>query len=125
MPTAGVVILPFLVLIMVLAAAGLGLFFSALCVQYRDVKHAAEFGIRLLMYAAPVVYPASLVPEQWLAIYALNPLVGVIEGFRAVLLGSRAVPWDMIWIGFASASLMAGTGLWYFRRQERVFADVV
>ena len=73
---------------MMLTAAGLGMWMTALAVQYRDVKYGLNFAVQLLMYAAPVVYPASLIPERWQLAYALNPMVGVIEGFRAALLGT-------------------------------------
>ena len=82
------------------------------------------FVVQLLMYAAPVVYPTSLIPERYQLLYAINPMVGVIEGFRAALLGTRAMPWDFIAVGTASALVIALTGALYFRRKERVFADV-
>lgn len=123
-PNAGVLMLPVLVLIMVAAAAGLGLWLTALAVQYRDVNHAAGFAVQLMMYAAPVVYPASLVPAPWRLAYALNPMVGVIEGFRAALLGTRAMPWGEIALGGAVACVLAASGMLYFRRKEPVFADV-
>ncbi|MBI4539311.1 MAG: ABC transporter permease [Gemmatimonadetes bacterium] len=124
-PTAGVVMVPVLVILMVLSAAGLGFWLTALAVQYRDVKYAASFGIQLLMYAAPVVYPVSLVPERFQTLYALNPMVGVIEGFRSAMLGARPMPWNLIGIGAVSAIVVALGGAFYFRRVERVFADVV
>lgn len=123
-PNWNILALPLLVGILVLTAVGIGLWLSALCVQFRDVKHGSEFGVRLFMYAAPVVYPAALVPAEWQAVYAINPLVGVIEGFRAAFLGSRAMPWDFIAIGLVTAVVLAFTGLVYFRRKERIFADV-
>lgn len=123
-PTWGVVMLPALIVLMMLSAAGAGMWLTALAIQYRDVKHAMSFAVQLLMYAAPVVYPASLVPEQYRLLYALNPMVGVIEGFRAALLGTRAMPWDMIAVGAASALFLALSGALYFRRKERLFADV-
>jgi lipopolysaccharide transport system permease protein len=116
--------LPALVLMMVMAAGGLGLWLTALSIQYRDINHATGFAVQLLMYAAPVVYPASLVPERYQLLYALNPMVGVIEGFRAALLGSRAMPWDFIAIGFAVTLAIAISGMLYFRSKEHIFADV-
>jgi lipopolysaccharide transport system permease protein len=80
--------------------------------------------VQLLMYATPVVYPTSIVPERWQPLYALNPMVGVIEGFRATLLGTRDMPWQWIGIGSLSAAVLLISGLMYFRRQERLFADV-
>lgn len=123
-PNWGVCFLPLLVLLMTLTAAGLGMWLTALAVQYRDIKHALSFIVQLLMYAAPVVYPASIVPERFQLLYALNPMVGVIEGFRAVLLGTRPMPWAMLAVGGASALVVAVSGCFYFRRKERLFADV-
>jgi lipopolysaccharide transport system permease protein len=82
------------------------------------------FVVQLLMYAAPVVYPASLVPERYQLLYALNPMVGVIEGFRAGLLGTRPMPWDLIAVGAATTLSLFAFGAVYFRQKERVFADV-
>jgi len=123
-PNAGVVALPALILIMTLAAAGLGLWLTALAIQFRDINYGMSFGVQLLMYAAPVVYPASLIPDRYAYLYALNPMVGVIEGFRAALLGTRAMPWDLIAIGALVATLLFFSGMLYFRRKEHVFADV-
>jgi len=132
-PTWGALLLPGLIVLMMLTAAGLGMWLTALAVQYRDVKHAMSFLVQILMYAAPVVYPASLIPTHYTLggvdvhprlLYALNPMVGVIEGFRAALLGTTAMPWDLLGIGAASATAIALAGMLYFRRQERVFADV-
>ncbi|QEF99640.1 Teichoic acid translocation permease protein TagG [Stieleria maiorica] len=123
-PTWGILASPLLIVMMILTASGLGTWLTALAVQYRDVKHAMSFVVQLLMYAAPVVYPTSLVPERFQYLYALNPMVGVIEGFRAALLGTRDMPWDFIAIGFATSILIAATGLVYFRNRERLFADV-
>lgn len=123
-PTAGLLMLPLLVALMVLIAAGLGMWLTALAVQYRDVNYAINFIVQLLMYAAPVVYPASLIPERWQYLYALNPMVGVIEGFRAALLGTRPMPWDFLALGTATAVVVALTGMLYFRRREQLFADV-
>jgi lipopolysaccharide transport system permease protein len=124
MPTPGIAALPLLVAIMVLAAAGAGMWLTALAIQYRDVNYAMSFFVQLLMYAAPVVYPASLVPERFRLLYALNPMVGVIEGFRSALLGTRPMPWAMLAIGASTALLLAITGALYFSRKERLFADV-
>jgi lipopolysaccharide transport system permease protein len=123
-PNGYVVFLPMLVLLMMLTAAGLGLWLTALAVQYRDVKHAMSFLVRILMYGAPVVYPANLIPERYQLLYAINPMVGVIEGFRAALLGTRAMPWDFLAVGTVSALIIAGFGTLYFRSRERLFADV-
>lgn len=123
-PNAGVLVIPLLVVQMFLAAAGLGLWLTALAIQYRDVNYGINFFVQLLMYAAPVVYPASRVPSQYLWCYALNPMVGVIEGFRSALLGTRPMPWLMIVPGFVMAVILFVSGLLYFHRRERMFADV-
>jgi lipopolysaccharide transport system permease protein len=124
-PTMWSLTLPLLILLMMLTAAGLGLWLTALAIQYRDIKYGMNFGVRLLMYASPVVYPASLIPQKYRLLYGLNPMVGVIEGFRAALLGTRPMPWDLIAVGFVTAVVIALSGAVYFRRTERVFADVV
>jgi len=123
-PTWDALFLPLLVLLMMVTAGGLGLWLTALAVQYRDVKHAMSFVVRILMYGAPVVYPASLIPERYQLLYTLNPMVGVIEGFRAALLGTRPMPWDFLAVGAASALVIASFGVIYFRSRERLFADV-
>lgn len=124
-PTGGVVLLPLFVLLMVLTATGAGMWLTALAVQYRDVKYGINLVVQLLMYAAPVVYPASLVPARYRLLYGLNPMAGVIEGFRSALLGTQPMPWDLIGIGAVTAVLLALSGALYFRRMEDIFADVV
>jgi lipopolysaccharide transport system permease protein len=132
-PNVGVLMLPFLVCLMILTAAGLGMWLTALAVHYRDVKHAMSFIVQILMYCAPVVYPASLIPwtYHWgdivlypRLIYSLNPMVGVIEGFRSALLGTTPMPWSLLAIGTLSAIVIAVSGCLFFRRKERLFADV-
>jgi lipopolysaccharide transport system permease protein len=123
-PTWNVVALPLLVLILVFTASGLGLWLTAMAIQYRDVAYAMNFVVQLLMYAAPVVYPTTLIPERYQAWYALNPMVGVIEGFRSALLGTIPMPWHWILIGAVTSSLLMASGLLYFRGRERFFADV-
>lgn len=124
-PNAGILALPLLIILMMLSASGLGMWLTALAIQYRDVKYAMNFVVQLLMYAAPVVYPASSVPQSIRLFYAINPMVGVIEGFRAALLSTRAMPWDFIGVGAITAVVLFVSGALYFRRMERVFADVV
>lgn len=123
-PTWQVVFLPLLILLMVLTALGLGLWLSALGLQYRDVKFSIPFLTQLMMYAAPVVWPASLIPDKYRLIYGLYPMAGVIEGFRAALLGKTAMPWDLIAVGGACALTLTVTGALFFTRRERFFADV-
>ena len=123
-PTVWALAVPALVGLMAMTAAGIGLWLTAMSIQYRDVNHGVQFGVQLLMYAAPVVYPLSLIPERYQTIYALYPMVGVIEGFRSALLGTNPMPWDLIGIGFGVAFILTITGALYFRRMERIFADV-
>jgi ABC-type polysaccharide/polyol phosphate export systems, permease component len=118
------VYLPFLILLMTVTACGMGLWLSAVAVQYRDVKHAVEFASQFLMYAAPVVWPASLIPAKYRLIYGLYPMAGVIEGFRSCLIGAKPMPWDLIAMGTLSAIVMTVSGAYYFKRMERIFADV-
>jgi len=127
-PTMQVIYLPLLIALMMLTSAGLGLWFSAMSVQYRDVKHAMPFLTQILMYAAPVVWSGSLIAERFgqtgRILFGLYPMVGVIEGFRAALLNTVPMPWDMIAVGTLSATILFVTGLFYFRRMESSFADV-
>ena len=123
-PTWNVVFLPLLVLLMVLTASGIGMWLSALAIQYRDIRHATGFIVQLLMYAAPVVWPASLIPGRFRMFYGLYPMAGVLEGFRACLIGANPMPWDLIGMGSLSAFAIAFCGSFYFLRMERVFADV-
>jgi len=123
-PTLGVVALPLLIALMMLAAAGLSLWLTALAVQYRDIRHAISFVVQLLLYAAPVIYPTSLIPEKYQLFYAINPMVGVIEGFRSALLGTGPMPWDLIAVGTVTAIVITATGSIFFARKEQRFADV-
>ena len=123
-PTWNLLLLPIFVGYMELIPAGIGLWLSSLAVRFRDVKFAMSFIIRLLIYTAPVLYSASLIPPEYRLLYSLNPIVGVMEGFRASLLGG-AVPWEFIVPGMVVGVLMALTGAMYFRRMERVIVDVI
>ncbi len=127
-PTWNVAFLPLLVVLMILTASGMGMWLSAMAIQYRDVRHAIQFAVQVLMYAAPVVWPVSLITQRFGAtarlIYGLYPMAGVIEGFRSALLGATPMPWDMILVGALSAAAIAVSGALYFRRMERIFADV-
>lgn len=123
-PNVGALMLLPLTLVMAATATGIGLLLSAMAVQYRDINYAMTFVARLLMYAAPVVYPASLVPDHYRILYGLNPMVGVIEGFRSGLLGTTPMPWDLIVPGVVVSGVLLVFGAVYFRRKERLFADV-
>lgn len=122
--TWNILYLPLFMLLMIMIPIGVGLWLSALAIRYRDVKFAMTFVVRMLMYTAPIVYTATSIPEQWRLFYSINPLVAVIEGFRATLLGT-AIPWFYIWPGALSTVLLVVTGLIYFRRMEKVFVDVI
>ena len=108
-----------------ITALGVGLWLSALNVQFRDVRHVVPFLTQLWMFATPIAYPSSLLPEKWRVLYALNPMVGVVEGFRWALLGTDTRPGPIILVSaLASIALLVG-GAFFFRRMERTFADVV
>jgi lipopolysaccharide transport system permease protein len=123
-PTWQAIFIPLLIVLMTLSAAGIGMWLTALAIQFRDVRYGLNFAVQLLMYASPVVYSVTLIPENLRIFYALNPLVGVIEGFRSALLGTNPMPWDYIGIGAVVAVLLFVSGAFYFRRMEKVFADV-
>jgi lipopolysaccharide transport system permease protein len=124
-PTIWALMLPWFIVLMVITAAGLGMWLSALAVHYRDIQYGIAFLLQVLMYATPVVYPASLIPTEYRLLYGLNPMAGVIEGLRSSLLGTNPMPWDLLWAGTITALVIAFVGLSYFRRMERIFADVV
>jgi len=116
--------LPFLILLMFTTSAGVGILLTAMAIQFRDIKYGINFALQLLMYAAPVVYPLSKVPDKYHLVYALNPMVGVIEGFRSCLLNSRPLPWELILIGGVTSTLLLLFSIHYFHTKERLFADV-
>lgn len=123
-PDANLMFLPLLIVLMMLTSAGVGMGLSALAIQFRDVRHAMSFLVQALMYAAPVVWPATKIPEQYRLWYGLYPMAGVIEGFRASILGTGRMPWDLIAMGTLSAVICFVIGALYFRRTEQSFADV-
>jgi lipopolysaccharide transport system permease protein len=123
-PNVTILTLPIFIILMIMTTLGLGVWMTALSIQYRDVKYAVSFGVQLLMYASPLVYPSSIIPDRYRLIFGLNPMAGVIEGFRSALLGKTPMPWDMILIGSLSALVILVSGLIYFQRKERFFADV-
>jgi lipopolysaccharide transport system permease protein len=123
-PTWNLLFFPLFVLFMMIISVGVGTWLSAMAIRYRDIKQAMPFAVRMLMYTAPIVYSASSIPEKYRIIYSFNPIVGVIEGFRACLLG-LPMPWHLIWPGMLTASLLFVGGAFYFKRMERVFVDVI
>lgn len=123
-PQPTIIALPLLILIMIFTSLGVGCFLAAVAVQYRDVKYAMGFLVRLLMYMVPVVYSIEYIPEAWRDIYALNPMVGAIEGMRAIFLATRPFPWDWVLTGGLISVALFVFGSFYFQRMERHFADV-
>ena len=124
-PGLAVLTVPVWVLLAVLTALGAGLWLSALNVKYRDVRYTLAFLTQIWLFATPIIYPSSSVPAAWRPIYALNPMVGVIEGFRWALLGGPTAPGLTTAVSVGTVSLLLVGGLFYFRRMERTFADVV
>ncbi len=116
---------PALAILTFVTALGLGLWLSALNVRYRDTQHAVPFLIQIWLFATPIAYPASLLSEPWRTIYSLNPLVGVVEGFRWALLGSGQAPGLSLAVSALAASGLLVSGAYFFRRVERTFADIV
>ena len=112
-------------LLIAVVMLAVGLWLSALNVRYRDVRHTIPFLVQLWMFTSPVVYPLSLVPAKWRLLYSLNPMAGVIEGFRWALLGTGEPPLGALAISVAIVAGLVSTGLLYFRRMERSFADVI
>jgi len=123
-PTFAIAVLPLFVLLAVATALSVGLWLSALNVQFRDVRYTIPFLTQFWMFATPVAYPSSLVPERWRAWYGLNPMAGVVEGFRWVLLGKSGSPGPLLWVSGLVVVLLLIGGLAYFRRMESTFADV-
>ena len=123
-PTWNLILLPLFVITMILISSATGLWLSTLAIRFRDIKHIMPFFVQMLMYTAPIVYSASSIPAKYRILYSLNPLVGVIEGYRACLLGTP-VPWPYIWPGIITAIILFITGAFYFRRMERIFVDVI
>jgi len=124
-PTGNIVWLPLFLLLALVTALGVGLWLSALNVQYRDVKYTVPFLVQFWMYATPIVWPSSLLPEPWKTVYGLNPMAGVVEGFRWALLGVQTPPGPMVWASVGAAVALLVSGAFFFRRMEKTFADVV
>jgi len=125
MPTPAVLLLPLFLLLAVATALGAGLWLSALNAIYRDVRYAAPFLVQFWMFASPVAYPSSLVPEGWRWLYGLNPMAGVIEGFRWALTGQGQPPTPLFAVSVLAVLLVLISGLMYFRRMEGTIADLV
>jgi len=124
-PTAAIWTLPFFILLAAATALGVGVWLSALTVVHRDIRHVVPFLVQFWLFATPVAYSSSLVPERWRALYGLNPMAGVVEGFRWALLGRASVSGALLAVSTLTVAALLVSGLYYFRRVERTFADVV
>jgi lipopolysaccharide transport system permease protein len=124
-PGVAVLTVPLFVLVTVLTALAVGMWLSALNVEYRDVRYTIPFLTQLWLFATPVAYPSSLLPEPWRSLYGLNPMAGVVEGFRWALLGQTRAPGPLIAVSIGAVLALLIGGLWYFTRMEQTFADIV
>jgi lipopolysaccharide transport system permease protein len=124
-PTVNVIWLPLLVLLTLVTSLGVSLWLSALNVHFRDVHHIIPFLTQFWLFATPIAYPSSLLSEPWRTLYGLNPMVGVVEGFRWALLGTETAPGPMLIVSSLAALTLLVSGTFYFRRLEKTFADVV
>jgi lipopolysaccharide transport system permease protein len=124
-PTFAILTLPFFILLAIATALAVGLWLSALNVQYRDVRYVIPFLSQFWLFATPIAYSSGLVPEPWRAWYGLNPMAGVVEGFRWALLGKTGGTASLLVVSVVIVGVLLFTGLAYFRRMEKTFADVV
>ncbi len=124
-PGAAALMVPVFLSLAILTALAVGIWLSALNVQYRDVRYTIPFLTQLWLFATPVAYPSSLLPEPWRSLYGLNPMAGVVEGFRWALLGQTAAPSALVAVSTLAVLVLLLGGLWYFTRMEQYFADVV
>ena len=124
-PTANVWFLPLFLVLALVTAVGVGLWLSALNVLFRDINYVLPFLTQFWMYLTPIAYPSSMVPDKWQTIYALNPMTGVVEGFRWALLGTGQPPGTLTLVSSVVALVLLISGMFYFRRMERLFADMV
>ena len=120
----GLALLPLVLILLVVCTLGFGQLVAALNVNYRDIKHALPFFVQIWMFASPVVYPMSMVPERYHWLVSLNPIVGIIETTRALIAG-RPVPWEWLGVSCVVTVVMLILSLWYFQRTARRFADVI
>jgi lipopolysaccharide transport system permease protein len=124
-PTVNVLWLPLFLLLALITSLGVGLWLSALNVEYRDVRYVVPFITQFWLFVTPIAYPSSLLHEPWRTLYGLNPMVGVVEGFRWALLGTKTAPGPIIAVSSTAAAVILITGAFYFRRMEKTFADIV
>jgi lipopolysaccharide transport system permease protein len=125
LPTSNIIYLPLFVVLSVMTSLGVGLWLSAMNVRYRDVRYMVPFLTQFWLFATPVAYPSNMLPEPWKTVYGLNPMAGVVEGFRWALLGVDTPPGPMVWVSAVVAVLLLISGVIYFTRTEKTFADVV
>lgn len=125
MPTERLLIIPVLIVITMINALGIGIWFSALSVEYRDLSYIFPFIMQFMLFASPIVYSSHMVPWKWQFLYSLNPLVGIIDGFRWSLFGHYGFPLNELCISFSMGIVLLITGVIYFQRMERTFADVI
>lgn len=124
-PTVNIIWLPVFLILTLVTSLGVSLWLSALNVRYRDVKYVIPFLVQIWLFATPIAYSSSLLSEPWKTVYGLNPMVGVVEGFRWALLGTDSSPGMMVMVSGIAAFVMMFTGVIYFRKMEKTFADVV
>ena len=124
-PTVNIIWLPYFFLLALITSMGVGLWFSAMNVQFRDIRYMVPFILQAWMFLTPIAYPSSLLSEPWRTLYGLNPLAGVVEGFRWALLGSDTAPGPMTIVSTLVALIILVSGAYYFRRKELIFADVI
>ena len=124
-PTANVVWLPFFLILSFVTSLGISLWLSALYVQFRDIRHIIPFLSQIWLFATPIAYPSSLLSEPWRTIYGINPMAGVVEGFRWALLGIGQSPGPIVLVSSSMAIMLLFSGAYFFRRMEKTFADVV
>jgi lipopolysaccharide transport system permease protein len=125
LPTFNVIWLPCLLALAFVTALGVGMWFSALNVEFRDVRYVVPFLTQFWMFATPIVYPSSLLSEPWRTLYGINPMVGVVEGFRWALLDVQTAPGPIVIVSSLMSLLILMGGAFYFRRMEKTFADLV
>jgi lipopolysaccharide transport system permease protein len=125
MPSSHIIWLPLFLLLALMTSLGTGLWLSAMNVLFRDVRYTVPFLTQFWLFATPIAYPSSLIREPWRTVFAINPMVGAVEGFRWALFGTRPAPVIPVAVSFVVALLLMVTGALYFRRMERTFADIV
>jgi lipopolysaccharide transport system permease protein len=124
-PTANIVWLPLLLLLALVTCLGVSFWSSAMNAQFRDIRYAIPFIIQVWFFLTPIVYSSSMLPEPWRTLYGINPMAGVVEGFRWALLGTDTQPGSIVLLSAVVAVILFISGAYYFRRMERTFADIV